>query len=584
MTNIRHFRVDAGPRSTAGAAAVERPERPDASALEGRGPRDALLVLALVLLALALGVGSLLLRPDRHQGAEGLLFGDIGYNFWVVDRLLSGDRLFAEVAYQYGPLPAYLHASAAAVFGNTIATFHGLLLAISLLNVLLATLLIRSVASRTTTAVVVGLGLTASLLVPGSLLGGNSNSVYIPLERTLVLLAALAWSPPLSRPRARAILLGVAIGGWQLVRFGGGVFLGAALVATDLLALWWTRSLHREGLGRWVRSLLITAGVAAGIQVAQAAVALATLPEPIAWDYIWPAYVLESYAGWVTTEVRWPRWGGWNLLIGQYLSPLVGGAAGLLALAWYLRHRARGVRAEPERSLAARSIRLLLPLIFFLIASVGMFRMAYHFLQFAWALVIPAAWLFQRSGWAVRGGMLALLVPCFALNARSIFVTPPAADQEPFRTPRGEVLWATPAVREELEWVASEIASAGRSAEQTERTAMILPLGAGFHYAFGVETPLRQVWFLPGFARPYDNAQIAASLDGLDAVVVRDPADSMIEGRPCSWRQPSPLSPTACAALAERLGEPRRLGRHLVYPVVPAGSGGRPDAERLPER
>lgn len=534
---------------------------------ERSGSRDAFLLVGLLTLALALGVGSLLLRPDRHRGAEGLLFGDIGYNFWVVERLLAGDRLFADVAYQYGALPAYLHAAVAAVFGNTIATFNGVFLAVSLLNVLLACLLIRRVSSRTTTAVVVGLGLTASLLVPGSLLGGNTNSVYIPLERTLVLIAALVWTPPWSRTPARAALIGTVIGSWQLVRFGGGAFVGAAVVATDLLALWWNRSAARGGLSRWVRSMLMTVGAAVLVQVVQAAIALLALPGPVAWDYVWPSYVLESYAGWVTPEVRWPRWGGWNLLIGQYLSPLVGGAIGLFALGWYLANRRGTGTTGAEHSRAAESIRLLLPLLFFLIASVGMFRMAYHFLQFAWLLVIPAAWLLERSGWAVRATIIALFIPCFALNAKSIFLTPPAADHKPFRTPSGEVLWATPGVQSELRHVAAQIAASAGPAGARNPAAMILPLGAGFHYAYRVETPLRQAWFLPGLVRPEDNKQIIVSLDRLDAIVVRDPADSMVAERPCTWRQPSPLSAEACAALAKRLGEPQRVGRHMVYPV-----------------
>lgn len=527
---------------------------------------DAIAVLALVFFAAALGIATLLLRPDLHAGAADVLFSDAGYNLLVVDRLLEGARLYGDIAFQYGPFPIYLHAAVASVLGNTLRTFHLLLLTISLVNVALAYTLIRSCASRLTATVVVALGLSASMLIPGSLLGAFSVSSYVPLERTVLLLAALAWVPPASRSVRRGVLLGLAIGAWQGVRFGGGVFLGVAVVLADLLALWWTGELRRVPLLRWMRLLLWTAGAAMLVEVVLAAVALSTLPRSVAWDFIWPSYVLGSYSAWMTPDLRWPNLGEPKLLIGQYLSPLLGAAVGLVALVWYLGRRTK-VGQEGAQSGAPEQIRLLIPFFFYVLAAALFFRMAFHFLQFAWLLVIPLAWGFERGSRLTRTALVALLLPCFALNVRTIFSNPVPAELGVIRTRAGEELWASREGREEIATLVHALREDSGPAGNGRRGAvLVVPLGAGLYHQYGFDNDLRQPWFLGTFHRPYDERPLLASLDQTRSVVFRTKG-SQTAHDPCSGDLRLSLSRAACAQLAERLVDPQRVGSFWVYGV-----------------
>lgn len=528
---------------------------------------DALVLLGLLALAALLGVSALLRRPDLYRGASDVLFSDAGYNLLVVQRMLDGGRLYADIAFQYGPLPPLVHAAAAGIFGNTLGVFHALLLTVTLVNVGLAYWLVRRCTSTRTAAVVVGLGLTASLLIPGSLLGSFSNASYIPFERTLILLGAIAWSAPGQRPRDRAILLGVVIGSWQTVRFGGGVFLGIAVVIADLLALWWSAGLRGDRVRIWLRSIMVTIAAAVMVEIVLVALAFLLLPREIAVDFVWPLYVLDTYDAWVTPDLRWPRWGGWRVFIGQYLSPLVGALSGLAAVAWYLRREDSGPGGIAPVADAER-IRLLIPFLFYLVGTVGFFRMAFHFFQFAWALVIPAAWLLERGGRIPRLAIPALLLPCFLLSARTQLASAPDPGQREFVTPSGEALWGSPDAVAELDEMVRLTSGMPTGAEPAARPALlVLPLGAGFHHAYSIPSLARQPWFMNGFPRPYDEPPLLESLDRTSHVVLRAPGPNMTPGDPCSWYEPFPLSPPTCRAMAERLGPPTRVGEYWIFPV-----------------
>jgi hypothetical protein len=494
--------------------------------------------------------------------SASFLFWDQSLNLFVADRLLDGGRLYADVAYPYGPIAAYLYALFASVFGNSITSYNILLLGLSLLNLGLVYLLLRRYVGPWAAAVVAGLGVVPFLMIPGALVGSYSVSPYVPLERTASLAACLLWRSPSRRTRGSAVGLGVVLGLWQGVRFGGAFFFGAAILILDLIALRVEVS-NAEAIKRWVRSLLSTLAGFLAVQVAWIAYAVLTMPAAIARDFLWPAYVLDTYRAWVQPGERWPAWGGWNMLFGQQLTPLFGAALGLLVIVLLVWTGTR-TRAEPDREWRTALLPLLLPLVFYVVASLMFFRQAFHFYQFAWALVLPVVWPIR-----LRPGALAViafvLLPCFALNAKAQLLNPPDPTRRRVQLPNGEAVWADEGLARDTRVLVDSIRGTGR------RSVVILPFGGGIYHFYGFEIPLRQPWIIPGFVRPYDEPGIRSALaKGDDFIVMRFAGQNQSEQSICpmlgGW---NPFSPSLCATLDSRLSKPVEIGStFLLFSAV----------------
>ncbi|HEV3049873.1 MAG TPA: hypothetical protein VGX50_06180, partial [Longimicrobium sp.] len=419
------------------AQASSRPAAADSGPGAGRWDAwDVGALLALVAGGVALGLAFLHNRPDLHHGA-GFLFGDQGYSLHMTDALLDGRTLYADIASPYGPVAAHAYAAAAALYGNSAATYNAFFLAVSALNFGLVYVLLRRHVSRPAALLTAALGLVPSLLIPGALLGGFTSSPYVPLERTLLILLAIFWRPPDRRTRMDAYRLGLVLGIWPGIRFGAAFFAGAAMLVADALCV--ASATERMGLGRWARTLGGTLLVFVLCQVAWAAHAFATLPRAVAVDVLWPYYISGSYAGWVTPDLRWPGWYGWGIFFGQYLTPAVGavGAAWVVSRLWVRRGAPQWERG---------SLALLIPAFFFVLGALLFFRHVFHFHQFMWTLAVPVALLAQQAGGRARLALAALLVPCLALNLKATFLNPVDAALHRVRTPAGEVLWVSPAV------------------------------------------------------------------------------------------------------------------------------------------
>ena len=518
------------------------------------GRKDAVALTVLVLAALALALGSLARRPDIYNSGA-VLIGDPSYNLLVADRLLDGASLHDDIATPYGPVPAYLHAAAAALFGNTVSTFHLVFVALSAINIGLAYLLLRRVAGPWTALLLAALGLFPTLLIPGSLVGGFQSSPYIPLERTLLLTAALCWAPPATRSPGRAVAMGVAFGVWQGVRFGGGIFAGVAVVVVDALAIWRGGGSFR----RWIGSLLLTLAGFLVMQGGWALWAFATLPPDLARDALWPVFVLETYAAWVTPSERWPMWGGVGMFLGQQLTLVAGAIAGVVMSA---------VVASSRRAAVGRGdggLALLIPFVFFLLGSVVFFRQAYHFYQFGWALVFPLAWLASRGRvWSV--GVAAILLPCFALDLKAQLLSPRDPTLEPLALPNGETVWLAPELRRSVLALDAVLDRAGPAAGGV----VFVPMAAGLQHFYDLPTPLRQPWILRGFVRPYDEAELVRDVAGARAVVVLATVGVSLHSDPCRWftTVSNPFRGPICETIAPLLERPVPAGSHfLVFPV-----------------
>jgi len=349
-----------------------------------------------------IGEACILRRPELH-GGSGFVFGDPGFALMVAREVLSGARLYADIAYQYGALPVYLYAAVARVFGNTPFVYLQFLLVGSLVTIALFYALVRRVLSVRDAFIVTLAGAIPVLLIPGAFLGGYVSSYYIPVERILMLTAAVAWQPPPVRSVRRAIALGACLGMMQLVRFGPGLALAAVVMCADLA--WQLR--ERRDWRVWIRAEVFVFLTIGAIETIRVAGAFAVLPRPVAMDVVWPSYILDSYQG-VASR---PGWYGWAMGVGQYFNPLTSIALVLLGFGAMLASRARVPGDEVAQ--------MLLPS-FYLVGVAGLFRSEFHFFQAAWTLTSGAVVAIGRWRSLLLLAVLGWLPP-FALVAVNAF-------------------------------------------------------------------------------------------------------------------------------------------------------------------
>jgi hypothetical protein len=428
---------------------------------------DVAAMVGLALASLTLSSSVIVRRPDLVKGAD-FLFQDSGHNLLVADRLLAGASLYSDVFYPYGPVSAYLYALVAALFGNTPTVYLSMLAAISAVNLCLAYVLIRRAADRWT-AVAIGVVMLAVLPIPGAIAGAFTSSPILVLERTLLLLMALSWKVPVARSLAPSMVMGVVLGIWQGVKFGGAVVAGGAVLLLDAVYLA-SIGFSVPRIKAWMRSVALTAIAFIAVEVAWVSYAFLTQPYDMAVDVIWPSYMFHAYSV-VTPDIRWPTWGGWRLMVAQYA-----------------------------------------------VACVGYFNHVYHFQQFLWALIPAVAWQLPRlpaSGKLVTGLAWA---PGLLVVLRSAFLTVPPASMVTVQLPSGGTIVTTPSVAARVAFLERFVSS-----NSGGKPILYVPCGSGWHYAYAVPIATRNTFFFaPEVIRPYERQEFLRSLDLTSALVTCD--------------------------------------------------------------
>jgi hypothetical protein len=500
--------------------------------LRTRSAEDVLATVALTIVALALSIATIVHRPQSTINTA-FVFQDEGLNLLVASELASGAVLYRDLAYPYGPIPAYAHAAFAALFGNTPLAYLWFVSLLSSATIGLSYWVIRRAAAVPTAAFVAFVGMITAAIVPGSLIGGQTTAAYVSFERAMLLLAALLWRAPAWRPAKQSIAIGVALGVWQGVRFGGALVAGASVVVLDAASLVSSR-VDRPAVATWLRSLAAIAAGFAVVEAAWIAIAFAMLPPAVARDTIWPSYMLETYAGWVTAEFRWLPWAGWRLFVAQYLVPCSAGLLGAIGL--YRWSAGQGQRDDGA---------LFLPLIFFAVGCASYFRQVHHFRQFMWTLVPASAWELQRRGVTWRTALAVLWAPAFVTLLRSSLSAGAAPALVSVALPAGGTIVATPPLAARLEFLQRFVAS-----EAANAAVIYLDSGAGWYNAYRVPHATRHVWFA-GFdaVRPYEEGGFVDALDRTAAVIECEKDD-----RPVNGSEPRlPFSPAINGALRPRL-------------------------------
>ena len=535
---------------------------------------DVVAVLILAIGAAIICTAAIVRRADLNA-ASAFLYSDAGVNLWLAERIAEGARLYRDLGFSYGPLAIYPYAWFARVFGNTPQGFDGFLAAWSVVGIVLSYRLLRRSVSRGTAVLVVAGGLYATLLLPGSLIFGPQSSAYFVLERVIFLAVLLSWRPSATRGVGNAVATGVLLGVWQGVRFGSALFVGAAIVAVDLLALYFIRA-DRATILRWIRLGLITTGCFLAVEGLWAVWAYSSLPAADARDFLWPSYVLESFDEWPDT-LRWPRFVSVPLFVGQQLFPIGAAALGAIAFWWALRHRNGRVSpgaTTPSRVIAADDLVMLIPWCFFMFGAAGLFRAVGHFHQYAWTLPFAAGLAIDRGGRRLVVAFVLLALPGTAVLLRANLITRPGPDRVMVRAPNSGYVVVSEAERRRTE-VLREYATSPVS-----RSLIFVPVGTGFHAFFDTRFRGRQSFFILGFPRGDDaNVMLHTLASEPAALVLLDHPSSETPGPdPCTWFAWRHFSADLCARLATRIDAAQAIRVDEKTWIIP----GVMDADRSP--
>lgn len=469
-----------------------------------RRQRTAIAVVA-ALLSLAVSVAFVLLRPDLTRGAA-FLFGDEAANLFAADALHRGRTLYTDVAYPYGPLPIEMYRATSAVAGNSPGVFLALMAVLSASSAFMAGSLIRRSADVVTSAALVLVALLPTMPLPGAPIGGYTSSIYMPVERIVLLAAAMLWSPPTTRSWRRGLCLGVILGACQGVRFGSGAVMVAATAIVDQLAVHGTVPDRRRAARR------ATAWILAGFLAAEtgwAVWAIVTRPRPYALEFLWPLQMWETHQ--MSGMPRWPSWGGWRMALVQYTMPAIAltlSGAGVVNWIRAGRDRASG-KAEMHGGAA-------MLFVFFVVAALVYFRHEHHFRQFAWMLVPAAAGPMCRVRRPVRLVLLALCAPALWPIASGL-MGPPSRDIVTLQTPRGFSLVVPVETAARVEFL---------NAHRTTGPVLFIPNGAGWLYAYDVDSVSRHHWFYSrAVVRPFEEDTFARDVEHAAIVIRCDPPD-----------------------------------------------------------
>ena len=475
---------------------------------------------------------------------DAFLFHDAGANLLLAEELTAGKALSRDLGYIYGPVPIYLYTAFAQLFGNSATSYVEFQRYFSLLHLALVFLVLRSRFPRWPAAAVTLLGVAPFAIVPGAVMGDYLCSAYMPIERCFLTLLPLLWQPPAVRSRRRAAALGVYIGAYQFIKFGGGFFAGTAVFLLDLLVLA-IGGFRGDEFARWLRKGLSTLAAFALVEVFRCGAAMAFLPAAVGRDVIWPAYTAQLYAAHVF-PVLYPWQLPWKHIVLRQLVPILGALYAVMGIVLAARRRAGAIPKMGVLTLA----------LFYGIASLKYFGHVQVFLQYTWMLIVPSILLYDLSGRLTR----ALILVSFLLGWLSLGYllhrSPAGADRPRYRMPNGDVLFPSglddspPLPRLELlfqhRW--------GESHPPRSRRVLIVPVGAGYHYYYRVPRFSRHFWYFPYYVRSYDTAELIRNLDETAAVIVR----GQPSGDAVSWAEPL-FAPQVVSILRERLEVPVQL-------------------------
>ena len=496
---------------------------PNDAEVESRFTRtDWLLLAALAVLTILYGQWQ---AQSKGVLDSRFLDADEGFSLLVADVLAHGGKLYKDIAYPYGYLPAWLHAGAASLLGNSIATYLHYFLALDVVAFSLLYAVVRKILRPWAAFLFVLLVVLPEMIAPGALCGGNISNAAYPLERGFTLLVVLLWRNPGRQDWRRALGIGLCLGTMQGIKFGTGLVLGASLACVELLC--WCKAGFAAGFGRRLaRNNLAVLGGFLLMEGTWIAVTLANVPGAIAHDVLWPLYMSGNYASY-PVDVRYPRWGNLGYFVGIQMVPCVGAAASLwwLGARVFRRRDPASATASPSSLFSGTTLGradgiLILP-VFYLLASLVLFKLLMHYYLFAWILALGGVYLLIQRRRIIRWAALALWAGNLALLARAN-VHGPAPSLVPVTLDDGEQLWVEREQRAQITGVVDYLRQASARDGVNARPVVFYPVGGGYYPLFHLPHRGRPSWFEVGLLRPYDDPDME-NLTRTARWVVREP-------------------------------------------------------------
>jgi hypothetical protein len=497
---------------------------------------DLAALFALTLIGLVFGLGRIHFRPDMVYNL-GFLSGEDGNQLYRADRLARGYRLYRDIASPYGPIGAYSYAGYAAMLGNTMAANRYWHLGWSLMCIGMAYCVIRrAVGMKAGFALTLGLALPM-MLQPGGMIAPFMNFEHLSLERACLLGLMLLWRPPPERRSLHAVGMGLILGLWQGIKFGGAFFGAAAVLLVDLLWLYLasparvrpaTASTQRGVQAAMLLLLLQWAwllGSFALVELGWIAIAFATLPLPIAGETIWPAYMAELYQSITWSKPTWLKMRYFPLHQILPLLCMLLAASGLVLL-----RRARADAAASATSAdsthsqllhetSASSLPLWVGVFFYLLGSVAYFGHVYHYYQYAWALAPAAAWGFCRLAPGFRFLAAVATIPVWIFLTYHTFLAGIGDHLAAFPLPNGEQVYVERSLEPELQNLVRVTEAANRK-DGSFVVCLFDWGGGGWHYFYNRNYSLRNILVAPISIRPFDEEELRRQLPRVEALIV----------------------------------------------------------------
>lgn len=419
---------------------------------------------------------------DRNAGTWQDVFEDYGVTYFLADRLAAGDSLYSDIAYPYGPLPVWIWTAFTCIFGNTPATYA----AFTLIGNLIFAFLLYAAIARVSTPLAALVVVACGLVIP------ETEPPYRLFERCIFAGILLAWVLPEERSFRHALVVGLLLGLWQWVKFGGAVYAAGSLVVVDLVLM----ASGRASVRLWLATTATAAALAGLIEVGRIAWASVTLTPDVAADVIWPAYTKQLYDAFGNS---YPGWHGWRHFAGFYLIPVSGLVATIAAV------------PLARRSAAA----LFIPTVFFLLGIGTYLGHSFIYTVYIWCLMPPVAALLARWPWTVAMFIL-IWFPGNAVHLRDEVAPkdPGIIEVLPQNHP---VAWDGP-YREAYHAISGELERSHPGSRP-----LIMPVGNGFYFLRGLEPPSRHCWLQPHYFRPYDEDTFIANLDRIPFIAYVGP-------------------------------------------------------------
>ncbi|HJT80149.1 MAG TPA: hypothetical protein VJ719_03040 [Chthoniobacterales bacterium] len=509
-------------------------------------------VVTLVCVAVAWSFARLWLQPARVFTADDFIARDSAYQLHLNDQLLAGKRFYSEVFSPYGPASAFLNLLWVRLFGNTARAFmigQALLASVCLAQ---AFFLIRRVLSPWWAVCLTIVAVLPWMPSPAGGFGAVLPS-YGGFERVILLAIALSWRPVPGRTRLISLQLGLLLGCLTWIKFGSCFVAGAALFVTDAIDS--IMNSPRPGWRKFVlNNALILAGFLIG-QFALAGYAFITLPAAIARDFLWPSYMLESYAGYVGSD-RFLQWHNLGYFVGAEL-PLIAGTIAVLVGIFRL---IRTTKATDNLTIKTFPPFVFL-FLFWCLGLTGYFAHVWLILSYAWLLMVASAGALALL--QPRWRLIALCgwLPCLLVTVRGVVSTPPA-DRSPKTFLNGETLWLNPIWETRLSALERTLDERCGPGPRHDIAIMGSPTAGGLAHYVGYSTLTRHAWLMAGFVRKYDEPAVRRSLDQTCALILflQKPIERP-GSNPNNWGLGPVFSRSLAAEIEHKFGEEIKIDR-----------------------